>query len=472
MTATTTGGCDPRVPKCDLLRRWANELDAAPAVYTLPAEPPYSRTQPPAAAGPHPDTPDRAVGAELDLDAIERRAATAHPQQLRVAGAMLPEAPIRDTIRAAIEAACRVAEADVPALVAEVLRLQGEVAGLARDWAAARAEVRRRVSPAADRVLDAAREWRRCGPPPMVAEEHDLAAAVDALDGDQPAEPGGMAGLYERLREPKSCPTCSGLWRETVGMVCQTCGTDYGSPPSAVQPAERALRAQESDITGHGSGVSAGQPAGPRARPELDAVAEQVAAAAGADAGHGPRLSALQAAARAAGGRLRAEVEPEPGRCPATRSRPQPADRRAAMRSTMIVAAVAVLALAGCAEASSEINTPDAWDSVQADPALIRGAERALADAPPPAEGWAVGVVLAEQPDEWAITAMTDTGIVYLDDNAGRPCDWEPPSRYAILIDPGDLITWSLKGDDEHLCIDEIEVLRKAAARLGGDDDA
>ena len=25
------------------------------------------------------------------------------------------------------------------------------------------------------------------------------------------------------------CPTCSGPIRETVGLVCQTCGTDYGA---------------------------------------------------------------------------------------------------------------------------------------------------------------------------------------------------------------------------------------------------
>lgn len=28
-----------------------------------------------------------------------------------------------------------------------------------------------------------------------------------------------------------ACPTCSGTTRETVGMVCQTCGTDYGQEP-------------------------------------------------------------------------------------------------------------------------------------------------------------------------------------------------------------------------------------------------
>lgn len=27
------------------------------------------------------------------------------------------------------------------------------------------------------------------------------------------------------------CPTCSGPIRETKGMVCQTCGTDYGPQP-------------------------------------------------------------------------------------------------------------------------------------------------------------------------------------------------------------------------------------------------
>jgi hypothetical protein len=29
-------------------------------------------------------------------------------------------------------------------------------------------------------------------------------------------------------RNDGPCPTCSGTVRETVGMVCQTCGTDYG----------------------------------------------------------------------------------------------------------------------------------------------------------------------------------------------------------------------------------------------------
>lgn len=31
------------------------------------------------------------------------------------------------------------------------------------------------------------------------------------------------------------CPTCSGSFRQTVGLVCQTCGTDYGRPAEGDQ---------------------------------------------------------------------------------------------------------------------------------------------------------------------------------------------------------------------------------------------
>lgn len=141
------------------------------------------------------------------------------------------------------------------------------------------------------------------------------------------------------------------------------------------------------------------------------------------------------------------------------------------MRRALLILAAAAL-LAGCAESSAEVNTPDAWDSVQADPALIRGAEQALTDAPPPAEGWRIGVVLAEAPDDWAITALTDGGPVYLEDswNCEKNDGMYESEQFALLIDPGDLITWSLEGDDHRLCIGELEVLRKAAARLEGSD--
>jgi hypothetical protein len=37
------------------------------------------------------------------------------------------------------------------------------------------------------------------------------------------------------------CPTCTGQTRETVGMVCQTCGTDYG-PPAPDRHQQTAIR--------------------------------------------------------------------------------------------------------------------------------------------------------------------------------------------------------------------------------------
>lgn len=42
-----------------------------------------------------------------------------------------------------------------------------------------------------------------------------------------PAEVARPSFAAARWVEP--CPTCSGPTRETVGMVCQTCGTDYGA---------------------------------------------------------------------------------------------------------------------------------------------------------------------------------------------------------------------------------------------------
>lgn len=36
----------------------------------------------------------------------------------------------------------------------------------------------------------------------------------------------------KRAQEQRPCPTCSGPTRETVGMICQTCGTDYAPDPA------------------------------------------------------------------------------------------------------------------------------------------------------------------------------------------------------------------------------------------------
>lgn len=126
------------------------------------------------------------------------------------------------------------------------------------------------VSPAAGRVIDAARQWARWydhgryGLPDSPKRRHyrvtnrALVAAVDALDADQPAEPAPdtpagarrraehaaaplRAEIAELRQHLRGCPTCSGSIRETVGMVCQTCGTDYAPPDeSAPEPDDTA----------------------------------------------------------------------------------------------------------------------------------------------------------------------------------------------------------------------------------------
>lgn len=42
------------------------------------------------------------------------------------------------------------------------------------------------------------------------------------------------------------CPTCTGPTRETVGLVCQTCGRDYGDPAPWTGPALDGVDAAES----------------------------------------------------------------------------------------------------------------------------------------------------------------------------------------------------------------------------------
>lgn len=44
------------------------------------------------------------------------------------------------------------------------------------------------------------------------------------------------------------CPTCQRGTRETVGMVCQTCGRDYGPPTPAPGGRTRDAREQIADV--------------------------------------------------------------------------------------------------------------------------------------------------------------------------------------------------------------------------------
>lgn len=142
---------------------------------------------------------------------------------------------------------------------------------------------------------------------------------------------------------------------------------------------------------------------------------------------------------------------------------------------TWIATAVAALALAGCsAEATATATVPANWDTKTADAAFVRRAEAVLAHAPAPAEGWRVGVILAEKnPDGghlWLASVLTRDGVVMVGPDPWSPdCDDDgggtAVDTFPLMLDPGDLITWA--GDRRTLhavCSEDMRVLRKAAA--------
>jgi hypothetical protein len=145
------------------------------------------------------------------------------------------------------------------------------------------------------------------------------------------------------------------------------------------------------------------------------------------------------------------------------------------IRWKLAALAAAAATLVGCASSTAQVNQPDAFDELQADPALVRGAERALDQAPAPEPGWAVGVVLVEQErekqglfaayDTWTVAVLAADGsmVVLTDDWCDDDDHPDSADVLPVLVAPGDLITWT--GGPE-LCIPDVRVLRKAAAFL------
>ncbi len=76
----------------------------------------------------------------------------------------------------------------------------------------------------------------RCAEPVAAHAFHPASATVAALAyvwSDWCAEPIGAQAMCGRSRDDPAhavpCPQCTGPSRETVDLVCQRCGTDYGA---------------------------------------------------------------------------------------------------------------------------------------------------------------------------------------------------------------------------------------------------
>lgn len=135
------------------------------------------------------------------------------------------------------------------------------------------------------------------------------------------------------------------------------------------------------------------------------------------------------------------------------------------------LAAVAVTAvvLAGCSEHVVTVDDgPDAGGAGTVDPWFIGQAEAALQEAPEPNDGWRTGVVLAEDAGDkwdaaWSVLTTEDVEAV----QPATTCndgDSTDEDQLVLLIDPGDLVSWSTAGGDNRVCTAEIEIVRKAAA--------
>lgn len=82
------------------------------------------------------------------------------------------------------------------------------------------------------------------GPEPTATAYRVYGRLAEAL-GHRPDQRPSLDQLLENVRllrrgESVACPTCSYPRRETIGLVCQTCGTDYGGPDPDPDPGHTA----------------------------------------------------------------------------------------------------------------------------------------------------------------------------------------------------------------------------------------
>ena len=136
--------------------------------------------------------------------------------------------------------------------------------------------------------------------------------------------------------------------------------------------------------------------------------------------------------------------------------------------AALIAASFLTLGLiAGCAEAASEATAIINPADVTIDREFVETAQAVVADAEPSEEGWAVGVISVKQAEgRWVLAVLTAEGGSTLTE-ASDGCEtgsWRELDNLLVLLDPGDLIEWSLEGGDSRVCSHEIRLVRKAAA--------
>jgi hypothetical protein len=142
--------------------------------------------------------------------------------------------------------------------------------------------------------------------------------------------------------------------------------------------------------------------------------------------------------------------------------------REAIVGLVLVIASFITLGvIAGCAESASEATAIINPADVTIDREFVETAQTVVADSEPSEEGWAVGVISVKQAEgRWVLAVLTAEGGGTLTE-ASNGCEtgsWRELDNLLVLLDPGDLIEWSLEGDDSRVCSHEIRLVRKAAA--------
>lgn len=129
----------------------------------------------------------------------------------------------------------------------------------------------------------------------------------------------------------------------------------------------------------------------------------------------------------------------------------------------LLAFAAAVATVAGCADASAEATVPDHLTFSTAAPgALTQSAKSALAKLSSDTADTEHGVVLSETAQgDWYARVLIRGGVAVLEQRLDGCPNWQTDDWWRQQIAPGDVLTWSPKGND--VCPDDVHVTAGAA---------